>query len=54
MVVARAKHVARKLRLASEAKSNRAIPVWVVVKTLRKVSWRPRLRHWRRSKLKNV
>ncbi len=53
-MVARAKHVARKLRLASEAKSNQAIPVWVVVKTLRKVPWRPRLRHWRRRKLKNV
>lgn len=52
--MAKAKHVARKLRLASESKSNRALPVWVVVKTLRKVSWRPRPRHWRRSKLKNV
>ncbi|MEM0014441.1 MAG: 50S ribosomal protein L39e [Zestosphaera sp.] len=52
--MAKAKHVARKLRLASESKSNCAVPVWVVVKTLRKVPWRPRLRHWRRSKLKNV
>lgn len=52
--MARAKHVARKLRLASEAKSNRAIPIWVVVKTLRKIPWRPRLRYWKRSKLKNV
>ncbi len=54
MRMARNKHVARKLRLASALKSNVAIPVWVVIKTLRKVRYRPRLRHWRRSKLKNV
>ncbi|MEM2021200.1 MAG: 50S ribosomal protein L39e [Zestosphaera sp.] len=52
--MARAKHVARKLRLASAGNRNQALPIWVVVRTLRKVSWRPRLRHWRRSKLKNV
>jgi len=52
--VARNKHVARKLRLARAYKSNSALPVWVVVKSLRKVPFRPRLRHWRRSKLKNV
>ncbi len=52
--MARNKHVARKLRLAKAYKSNSALPVWVVVKSLRKVSFRPRLRHWRRSKLKNV
>ncbi|PUA33380.1 MAG: 50S ribosomal protein L39e [Zestosphaera tikiterensis] len=50
----RNKHVARKLRLAKALTSNQAIPVWVVVKTLRKVPYRPKLRHWRRSKLKNV
>ncbi len=52
--MARNKHVARKLRLARANKSNRAIPVWVVAKTLRKVTFRPKLRHWRRSKLKNI
>ncbi len=52
--MARNKHVARKLRLARAYKSNSALPVWVVVKSLRKVPFRPRLRHWRRSKLKNV
>ncbi|MCX8208260.1 MAG: 50S ribosomal protein L39e [Sulfolobales archaeon] len=52
--MARNKHVARKLRLARAAKSNSAIPIWVVVKTRRRVSFRPRLRHWRRSKLGNV
>ncbi len=52
--MARNKHVARKLRLASAFKRNSSIPVWVVIKTLRKVPYRPRLRNWRRSKLKNV
>ncbi len=52
--MARNKHVARKLRLAKAYKSNSALPIWVVVKSLRKVPFRPRLRHWRRSKLKNV
>ncbi|OYT48024.1 MAG: 50S ribosomal protein L39e [Desulfurococcales archaeon ex4484_42] len=52
--MARNKHVARKLRLASALKSNSAIPVWVVVKTLRKVPFRPKRRFWRRSKLKNI
>ncbi len=52
--VARNKHLARKLRLARAAKSNSAIPVWVVVKTLRKVPFRPKLRNWRRTKLGNI
>lgn len=54
MIMARYKHVARKLRLARALKSNAAIPVWVVAKTMRRVTFRPRLRHWRRSKLKNI
>jgi len=52
--MARNKHVARKLRLAKALKSNQGIPVWVVIKSLRKVPYRPRLRNWRRTKLKNV
>ncbi len=52
--MARNKHLARKLRLAKETKSNSAVPIWVVVKTRRRVPFRPRLRHWRRAKLKNV
>ncbi len=52
--MARNKHVARKLRLAKALKSNSAIPVWVVIKTLRKVPFRPKLRHWRRAKLGNI
>ncbi len=52
--MARNKHLARKLRLARATKSNSAVPVWVVVKTRRRVSFRPKLRHWRRTKLGNV
>ncbi len=52
--MARNKHVARKLRLASALKSNCSVPVWVTIKTLRKVPYRPRRRNWRRSKLRNV
>ncbi len=54
MSVSRNKHVAKKLRLAKATKSNSAIPIWVVVKTRRRIPFRPRLRHWRRTKLGNV
>ncbi len=52
--MARNKHVARKLRLGAALNSNQGIPVWVVLKSLRKVPYRPKLRNWRRTKLKNV
>lgn len=52
--MARAKHVARKLRLAAAHNSNRPIPVWVTAKTRLRVRRAFRLRHWRRSKLKNI
>jgi len=52
--LARAKPLAKKLRLINREKSNSPIPVWVVAKTMRKVRYRPRLRHWRRSKLEDV
>lgn len=50
--MARNKPLGRKLRLGAALNSNRATPVWVVAKTRRKVTWRPAMRHWRRSKLK--
>ncbi|MEM0340929.1 MAG: 50S ribosomal protein L39e [Acidilobaceae archaeon] len=50
--MARNKPLGKKLRLAAAQNSNRAIPIWVVAKTRRRVTWRPALRHWRRSKLK--
>lgn len=52
--MARAKHVARKLRLAVATKSNEPVPVWVTIKTRLRVRRPFRLRHWRRSKLRNI
>ena len=50
--MARNKPLARKLRLARAAKSNSAVPVWVVIKTARRFTFNPKRRHWRTSKLK--
>ena len=50
--MARSKPLGKKLRLASALKSNRAVPIWVVAKTMGKVRWNPRRRHWRRGRLK--
>jgi large subunit ribosomal protein L39e len=52
--MARAKPLAKKLRLINREKINSPIPVWVVAKTMRRIRYRPRQRHWRRSKLKDV
>ncbi len=46
------KPLGKKLRLAKALKQNRAVPLWVVVKTARKFRDHPRRRHWRRVKLK--
>ncbi len=46
------KPLGKKLRLAAAANSNRAIPVWVTVKTRFRVRRGFKLRHWRRTKLK--
>ncbi|NPA84593.1 MAG: 50S ribosomal protein L39e [Crenarchaeota archaeon] len=48
------KHVARKLRLAKKTKQIRALPAWVILKTRRRVTRNPVVRHWRRQKIKNV
>jgi large subunit ribosomal protein L39e len=50
--MSRYKPLAKKLRLAKANKQNRRIPVWVIVKTNRKVLTHPKRRHWRRTKLK--
>jgi large subunit ribosomal protein L39e len=50
--MARHKPAARKRRLAKAQKQRRAVPTWVVAKTLGKVRTHPKKRHWRRSKLK--
>ena len=46
------KTVGVKKRLAKACKQNRRAPVWITVKTNRKVFGSPKRRHWRRSKLK--
>jgi len=50
--VARNKPLARKLRLARALKSNRALPAWVTIRTMRRVRFSPVRRHWRSVKLK--
>lgn len=50
--MARYKHLAKKLRLAKALKQNRPIPVWVWLKTNRRVRYNPMRRHWRRVKLR--
>ncbi|MEB3861712.1 MAG: 50S ribosomal protein L39e [Desulfurococcales archaeon] len=50
--MARAKALGRKLRLARALKSNSPVPAWVIVKTMRRYTFNPKRRHWRRSKLK--
>ncbi|MEM0026634.1 MAG: 50S ribosomal protein L39e [Ignisphaera sp.] len=52
--MARNKPIAKKLRLINREKSNQPIPVWVTVKTIRKVMRGYRLRNWRRFKLGDV
>lgn len=54
MIMARAKPLAKKLRLVEREKSNSPVPVWVVARTMRRIRYRPRLRNWRRSKLGDV
>lgn len=50
--MSRNKHVAKKIRLAKAKKQNRRVPVWVLLKTNRRVRTHPKMRHWRRTKLK--
>lgn len=45
------KNLGKKLRLSKRAKQNRAMPIWVVVKTKRRVRSNPKRYMWRRSKL---
>ena len=50
--MARYKPLAKKLRLAKAGKQNRLPPLFVRIKTNRRVMTSPKRRHWRRSKLK--
>ncbi len=46
------KGLGKKIRLAKALKQNRRIPLWVIVKTKRKVLINPKRRHWRRTKIR--
>ncbi len=48
--MARNRSLGSKLRYAARMAENRRIPIWVYMKTIRKVNPRP-LRSWRRSRL---
>jgi len=48
--MARNRSLGPKLRYARALKSNKRVPLWVYMKTNRKVNPRP-LRNWRRSRL---
>jgi len=48
--MARYKPLAKKLRLASAARENRQVPIWVIAKTRRRVTRKFR-RDWRRSRM---
>ncbi|HEX3013977.1 MAG TPA: 50S ribosomal protein L39e [Methanobacterium sp.] len=51
--MSRNRPLAKKLRLAKANKQSRTVPVWVRIKTNRKVMTHPKARrHWRRSSLK--
>ncbi len=50
--MARNKPAAKKRRLIKAARRARAVPTWVIAKTLGRVRSSPKRRHWRRSKIK--
>lgn len=50
--MARFIHLARKLRLARALKSSSPVPLWVIARTGGKFRRHPKMRHWRRVKLK--
>ncbi|MAZ23632.1 MAG: 50S ribosomal protein L39e [Candidatus Thermoplasmatota archaeon] len=49
--MARNKPYAKKRRLMKVTKQNRRVPVWVMLRTNRKVNTHPKRHMWRRSKL---
>ncbi len=46
------KTVGVKKRLAKALKQNRRAPVWITIRTKRRVFASPKRRHWRRKRLK--
>jgi large subunit ribosomal protein L39e len=49
--MARHKPNAKKKRLMKVTKTNRRVPVWVMLKTARNTTTHPKRHTWRRSKL---
>ena len=49
--MARNKPFAKKMRLNKVTKQNKRVPIWVVMRTGRKVTTHPKRHMWRRSKL---
>jgi large subunit ribosomal protein L39e len=50
--MSRNKPLARKLRLLKALNSNRRVPAWIIIKTSRRFTRHPKVRNWRRNKLK--
>jgi len=50
--MARNKPAAKKRRLAKAGKEKRAVPTWVIAKTVGKVRTHPKRRNWRIRKIK--
>jgi len=50
--MSRNKPCAKKSRLSKATKQNRRVPLWAMLKTSRKVRTHPKMRQWRRSKVK--
>jgi len=50
--MATSKNLGKKIRLAKRHNQNRPMPVWVVMRTKRKVRRNPKRYLWRRTKLK--
>lgn len=50
--MARNKPAAKKRRLAKAGKQKKAVPTWVIAKTVGKVRAHPKRRQWRTRKIK--
>lgn len=50
--MARNKPLGKKIRLSRALKSNRPVPLFVRIKTNRRVMYNYKRRHWRRGRLK--
>lgn len=50
--MANKKHGAKKKRLLKKAQSNRRVPGWVMIRTMRRFKQHPKRHQWRRSKVK--